>query len=42
MPVDRIVRKSLERLDPYALRKEALDPRRPPRELAGFRETGLD
>ena len=33
MPVDRIVRKSLERLDPYALRKEALDCRLSPSEI---------
>ena len=33
MPVDRIVRKSLERLDPYALRKEALDRRLSPSEI---------
>ena len=33
MPVDRTVRKSLERLDPYALRKEALDRRLSPSEI---------
>ena len=33
MPVDRIVRKSLEQLDPYALRKEALDRRLSPSEI---------
>ena len=32
-PVDRIVRKSFERLDPYALRKEALDRRLSPSEI---------
>ena len=40
MPVDRTVRKSLERLDPYALRKEALDRRLSPSEMWSCQWTG--